>query len=286
MADNTTLNTGSGGDTIASDDIVGVKYQRVKLTVGADGVNDGDVASANPLPVAGTVDLGTTDNAVLDAIAAAATAIQAAVEVIDNSISGSETQVDIVSSALPTGAATAANQATQTTSLQLIDNPVVAHDAAVSGATGAMMSGYNARSADPTAVASADATYALATLLGKQVVQPYAIPASTWGYAAASGGITDTTGVTAKAAAGAGVRNYITAVQVINGHASVNTDVQIRDGASGTVLWRGFAQAGGGGVSAEFNPPLRGTANTLVQVACGTTGTATYFNLQGYTAAE
>jgi hypothetical protein len=30
MADNTTLNTGSGGDVIATDDIAGVKYQRVK----------------------------------------------------------------------------------------------------------------------------------------------------------------------------------------------------------------------------------------------------------------
>ena len=37
MADNTTLNAGTGGDVIASDDIAGVKYQRVKLSVGADG---------------------------------------------------------------------------------------------------------------------------------------------------------------------------------------------------------------------------------------------------------
>lgn len=51
MADNTTLNAGSGGDVIASDDIGGVKYQRVKLIHGADGVNAGDVADSNPLPV-------------------------------------------------------------------------------------------------------------------------------------------------------------------------------------------------------------------------------------------
>jgi hypothetical protein len=37
MADNTTLNAGTGGDVIASDDIAGVKYQRIKLSVGADG---------------------------------------------------------------------------------------------------------------------------------------------------------------------------------------------------------------------------------------------------------
>lgn len=38
MADNTLLNSGTGGDTIATDDISGVKYQRVKLSLGADGV--------------------------------------------------------------------------------------------------------------------------------------------------------------------------------------------------------------------------------------------------------
>jgi hypothetical protein len=47
--------------------------------------------------VIGDVNLGATDNAVLDAIAADTGAIKTAVEVIDNAISGSEMQVDIVS---------------------------------------------------------------------------------------------------------------------------------------------------------------------------------------------
>lgn len=52
MADNTTLPIPStSGDVIATDDIGGVKFQRVKMTLGADGTNDGDVSSANPLPV-------------------------------------------------------------------------------------------------------------------------------------------------------------------------------------------------------------------------------------------
>lgn len=51
MADDVLLNLGSGGDLIAADDIgPGVKYQRVKLTLGADGVNDGDVSNAVPIP--------------------------------------------------------------------------------------------------------------------------------------------------------------------------------------------------------------------------------------------
>lgn len=51
MADNTLLNAGTGGDNIATDDIGGVKFQRMKLIHGADGTNDGDVSRANPLPV-------------------------------------------------------------------------------------------------------------------------------------------------------------------------------------------------------------------------------------------
>lgn len=66
MADNTQLNSGSGGDVIASDDIgPGVKYQRVKLTLGADGVNDGDVASGNPMPT-NPSDRAARDNGKID----------------------------------------------------------------------------------------------------------------------------------------------------------------------------------------------------------------------------
>ena len=52
MAENTVLNAGVGGDTVAADDIGGIKFQRLKLVHGVDGTNDGDVARANPLPVA------------------------------------------------------------------------------------------------------------------------------------------------------------------------------------------------------------------------------------------
>ena len=52
MADNSTLP--ATGDTIAADDIGGVKFQRVKIIQGIDGVNDGDVSATNPLNVAGT----------------------------------------------------------------------------------------------------------------------------------------------------------------------------------------------------------------------------------------
>ena len=50
MADNTTLNAGVGGDVIATDDIAGVKHQRVKLEFGVNGAAS-DVSPSNPLPV-------------------------------------------------------------------------------------------------------------------------------------------------------------------------------------------------------------------------------------------
>jgi hypothetical protein len=56
MADNVGITPGSGA-TAASDDIGGVQYQRIKLVHGADGVNDGDVSSANGLPVKGVGEL-------------------------------------------------------------------------------------------------------------------------------------------------------------------------------------------------------------------------------------
>jgi len=48
MADNIVLP--GTGSSVATDDIGGNQFQRMKLTLGADGVNDGDVSSANPMP--------------------------------------------------------------------------------------------------------------------------------------------------------------------------------------------------------------------------------------------
>lgn len=50
MSDNTTLDAMAGGDVIASDDVNGVKYQRVKVSFGADGFAS-DVSPNNPLPI-------------------------------------------------------------------------------------------------------------------------------------------------------------------------------------------------------------------------------------------
>jgi len=242
-----------------------------------------------------TANLSATDNAVLDAIAASVggtltvgshAVTNAGTFATQAAQSGTWNVTNISGTvSLPTGAATSSAQSTQTTALQLIDNMIVAHDAAATGASGLSMGGFEARNTEPSAVsATGDATRGIATMLGKQVTMPFSIPASSWGYASATSGVVDTSDDVAKASAGAGIRNYITGVQVFNGHATVSTEVVIKDGS--TVLWRGYAYAAGGGCSAQFNPPLRGTAATAVNVANITTGSATYFNLQGFVAAE
>jgi hypothetical protein len=49
MADNVPITPGAGAP-IATDDVGGAHYQRMKLAHGTDGVTDGDVAKTNPLP--------------------------------------------------------------------------------------------------------------------------------------------------------------------------------------------------------------------------------------------
>ncbi len=90
MADNIAITAGSG-TTIATDDISSVHYQRVKVSLGADGtandlnVGAGAVATGTP-----RVTLASDDPAV------------ASLAVLDNIVSGSEAQVDVVA-ALPAG---------------------------------------------------------------------------------------------------------------------------------------------------------------------------------------
>ena len=119
------------------------------------------------------------------------------------------------------------------------------------------------------------------------VVQPAPV-ATFWNYAAAAGGITNTTtAVTVKAAAGAGVRNYVSSMQCTSDALGAATELAIRDGAAGPVIWRGKINTAGwiDGAEITFSPALRGTANTLVEIVTLTASVtgSVYCNLQGYT---
>lgn len=113
-----------------------------------------------------------------------------------------------------------------------------------------------------------------------------------WNYAAATGGIVNTTtAVTIKAAAGASVRNFLTTLTIAHDTLGAATEIAVRDGAGGTVLWRGRLQtaatdSAGGSGAISFDPPLKGTANTLMEVVTLTAVTGgVYVSATGYTGA-
>jgi len=107
-----------------------------------------------------------------------------------------------------------------------------------------------------------------------------------WNYAAAAGGIVNTvTAVTIKTAAPAGLRNYITSMQIAAEALGTATELVIRDGAGGPVLWRVKISTGGLAlVAIEFPKPLKGSVATLLEaVTLTASGTgAVYVNAQGY----
>lgn len=154
---------------------------------------------------------------------------------------------------------------------------VAAHDAAVSG--NPVRVAARAGSADYTAVANGDTADLYTDLSGKLVVAPYSIPENMeYGVTAA---ITSTSATEVLAAAASGISHYITQLTVTNSHATVGTVVEIRDGTS-TVLHRGYAAPAGGGYTATFPVPLKGTAATAVNAYNITNSSNTYVSLSGY----
>lgn len=91
MADNVSITTAGTATAIAADDIASVLYQRVKLSLGADG------AAVDAIAGAGVVGTG-VQRVTLASDDPAVTALQ----LIDDAISGTEMQVDVVA-ALPAG---------------------------------------------------------------------------------------------------------------------------------------------------------------------------------------
>lgn len=173
-----------------------------------------------------------------------------------------------------TAVTTAGVQGTQTNNSTTVPPPVLTSAVGVS--------------ANPAAGTTGRHQQAIGTLIGVPITKPYSIPEAEWAYAAAASGIVNTTtAVTIKTAAGAGIRNYITSIQVMAETLTTATELAIRDGAGGTVLWRTKIPTGGLPASTfAFPSPLKGTANTLLEVVTLTASGAgaVYFNAQGYAA--
>ena len=108
-----------------------------------------------------------------------------------------------------------------------------------------------------------------------------------WSFASATGGIVNTTtAVTLKPApADATQRNYLTDVQIATDALGAATELAIRDGAGGAVLWRGKLQTTALVVTMiGFQEPLQGSPGNLLEVVTLTAVTGgVYVNAQGYT---
>lgn len=176
---------------------------------------------------------------------------------------------------------------TTVTTLSTLTGGNAAEDAATT-ANPLIVGGLVRTAQAPTTLIAGDAARATLTSSAALVVQPYAIPELSWQYAAASGGILNTTtAVTIKAAAAAGIRNYITSIQVMSEALTTATELAVRDGAAGTVIWRTKIPTGGLPTTTfDFPMPLRGTAATLLEVVTLTASGAgaVYVNAQGFTA--
>ena len=122
MADNINVTQGSG-KTIAADEISSVLHQRVKVQYGVDG-SATDVSSSAPLPVTGTVDLGATDNAVLDDIVANQTDNSQKTQIVDasgNAVSVTGNKLDVNATASLSGEAIPVSGATTGVAVAVVD---------------------------------------------------------------------------------------------------------------------------------------------------------------------
>jgi hypothetical protein len=131
-------------------------------------------------------------------------------------------------------------------------------------------------SANPATGTTARQQQAIGTLIGVPITKPYAIPEAAWN---ASLALTSTTAVAIQAAAGAGLKRHITAMQAINTGAAA-VELIILDGT--TERWR-LTLPINVPVPFEFPTEIITTANAALNANLSAAGTVRA-NFQGYTA--
>lgn len=137
-----------------------------------------------------------------------------------------------------------------------------------------------------TTLVQGDTSDMFITSAGQTVQKPYGSAENDWQYAAAANGIVNTTtAVTIKTAGAASIRNYIAGIKIMAEALGAATELVIRDGAAGTVIFRTKIPVGGLPLTdIQFPTPLRGSPATLLEVATLTASVtgAVYVNAQGY----
>ena len=163
-----------------------------------------------------------------------------------------------------TGSATAFLSSTMATSGVCIDTPIP----------------LLAKSSQPTANTDGKFTSEFGTLIGAKVMRPHCIPEME-----ISNAITVTTNAQTAlfAAAGAGIKNYVMNLSMQNTNATATT-IAIQDGSTTRMNFNLPASMTAPIVLSGTTPLFTVTANTAVNVTCGTTGANVYINASGYKA--
>lgn len=160
---------------------------------------------------------------------------------------------------------------------------VAAQDAAISG--NPIPIAGDARDAVKSQMsAEGDVVIPWLTRNGRIVDSPWAPPALSWSYAAAGSGIVNTTtAITAKSAAGAGIRNVVESLHISHDVLGAVTEWVLYDG--GSAIMRGkLNTAAQENINIILPRPLRGTANTAINFGLLTAVTGgVYVNLAGHT---
>jgi hypothetical protein len=182
------------------------------------------------------------------------------------------------------GVITSVGAVTTVGTVTTLANGQTAHSSASTGAP--VRIGGRVNTTLDTTLIQGDACDAFMTTAGQQVQKPFGSAENDWQYAAVASGIVNTTtAVTIKAAGAASIRNYITGITIMAEALGAATELVIRDGAAGTVIFRTKIPATGlVTTNIQFPTPLKGTAATLLEVATLTASVtgAVYFNAQGY----
>lgn len=154
------------------------------------------------------------------------------------------------------------------------------------GANNAMAAAVVAQNADtPTATTANNFGAIRESPNHALIVLPYDDIANNWTFAPATGGLSNTTTAVTIKAADTNRKNCITGLQIGAGTLGAATEVAIRDGAAGTVLWRGFMPTSGGYQDVPLPTPICNAAvNTLLEAVTltATVSGGVYVNAQGF----
>jgi len=185
---------------------------------------------------------------------------------------------------IPAGTTISSGTLTTLTTLTTLANGQTAHSTASTGSP--VRVGGRVNTTLDTTLTQGDASDLFISTAGQAIQKPFGSAENDWQYAAAASGIVNTTtAVTIKAAGAASIRNFITAITIMAEALGAATELVIRDGAAGTVIFRTkIPTTGLPTTNIEFPTPLKGTAATLLEVATLTASVtgAVYFNAQGY----